>query len=442
MKYPKVLIVAMGRINAVDTANNGLLLRNLFGGWPRENMAQIYSSGDNGDEGFFGCYYQMGPQDRRFGNTFYRLKSEVQNAQVTNPPAANTVRIQLGKKNAIKSYLNQMIVGTGLYELIFRPCLSAGMLAWVKEFQPDIIFAQGYCLTFALLPVMLKRHFELPAAYYPTDDWPSDAYRADNCYVPLIPLFMNRVVSKAAYNLVKISTVCLAFNQYMQDEYSQRYGKKFSVLMHGDELSRFQNAQPMRLIDPDETWIVSTGYFNEQRWSLLCDLDEACEILSVKGHRVRVTVFPVNQLAEMTPQANNFKYIHFEHCPSHDGLASVLRSADILFLPERFGENSKGIRLSVSSKAHLFMFSGQPTVVYSDLVTGIARYAEEDGWAAVVGQRDPRQLALVLEKLIVNNNYRQSIITCAQKTAIKNHQLSTIQQAFSDLMISALNSSQ
>lgn len=35
-KYPRVLVATLGRINAVDSFNNGLLLRNLFGGWPRE----------------------------------------------------------------------------------------------------------------------------------------------------------------------------------------------------------------------------------------------------------------------------------------------------------------------------------------------------------------------------------------------------------------------
>jgi hypothetical protein len=49
MKYPRVLIVTLGRINAADTDNNGLLLRNLseLGQrkiWPRYTVAAIMAT--------------------------------------------------------------------------------------------------------------------------------------------------------------------------------------------------------------------------------------------------------------------------------------------------------------------------------------------------------------------------------------------------------------
>src|SRR5664279_3655420 len=120
-KYPRVLVVALGRINTVDSYNNGLLLRNLFGSWPREYLAQIYSSGDTGDEGFFGDYYQLGPQDRRLGRLFYRLKAEALGE------AAKTI---LARKAAAAhtasagSWARHLLVDTGLYEIVFAPRLS------------------------------------------------------------------------------------------------------------------------------------------------------------------------------------------------------------------------------------------------------------------------------------------------------------------------------
>jgi hypothetical protein len=54
MKYPRVLVLAMSRINAADADSNGLLLPNLFGSWRRKNLGQIYGSADNADEGLFG----------------------------------------------------------------------------------------------------------------------------------------------------------------------------------------------------------------------------------------------------------------------------------------------------------------------------------------------------------------------------------------------------
>jgi transposase-like protein len=50
------------------------------------------------------------------------------------------------------------------------------------------------------------------------------------------------------------------------------------------------------------------------------------------------------------------------------------------------------------------VFDGSTTALPDDssVVTGIARYAKEEGWAEVVDCRDARQLAMVLKKLITN----------------------------------------
>lgn len=117
---------------------------------------------------------------------------------------------------------------------------------------------------------------------------------------------------------------------------------------------------------------------------------------------------------------------------------AVLKGADILFLPERFDETAQGIALSVSSKAHLFMFSEKPIVVYSSPVTGIARYAKEGGWAEVVDSRNVSRLTGALEKLITDEAEQKRLMTQARSTAIKNHELTTIQSTFLRLLQNAV----
>jgi glycosyltransferase involved in cell wall biosynthesis len=429
---PKVLILALGRINAADTANNGLLLRNLFGALPREALAQIYSSGDNGDQGFFGHYYRLGPKDRRLGTKFYKLKADVLNEMVSGAEGHDASAVAPGKSAVFKSVLKRLIVETGFYELIFRPRLSAKMLAWVREFKPDMIFSQGYNLTFAWLPVMLSKRFNLPIAYYPTDDWPNTEYRIGSQNLPVISYLMNRMVDRASRDLVAASSVRLAFNRYMQEEYLSRYNREFKVLMHGDDPQRFEAAAPIRLVLPDEVWIVTTGIFNSNRLPLLDDLDAACSILERQGFKVRATVFPVNELSK--GETSRFSYIEFASCPDHNTMPAILKGADILFLPERFDETAPGIRMSVSTKAHLFMFSGTPTVVYSDPVTGIAKYAMEDSWAIVVGKRDIHELADAFKRLIVDDIYRKRIVANAAQIAAEQHNLASIQLLFKQMI--------
>jgi glycosyltransferase involved in cell wall biosynthesis len=430
MSYPRVLVVSIGRINALDTCNNGLLLRNLFGSWPRENMAQIYSSGDNDDEGFFGHYYQLRAKDRRMGSLFSRLKSKSQNGSATEHAPLGV----LHTSTSLKPFSKQLLVESGIYELIFRPRLSRKMLEWVKAFQPDIIFAQGYNLAFTWLPVMLAEKFRLPIAYYPTDDWPNDLYRNTLARPQFLAKWVRSLVESSSRQVVQASTVLIAFNPYMKETYDKRYGLDFSVLMHGDDFNRFATVEPQRLAPTGALSIVCTGVFDHHRVPLLHDLDLVCEKLTNRGLKVHATILPVNFPLLDT---GAFKYLHFSPCPSHNGLAAILRSADILFLPERFDETANDIRLCISSKAHLFMFSGTPTVVYSDPITGIARYARQEEWAEVVDRQDTELLAATIEGLINDAAARERLSEKAFLVAHKNHDLNVIQSTFYKLMCAA-----
>lgn len=433
---PRVLVVNGGRINTADTANNGLLLRNLFATWPRESLAQIFSSGDNGDAGFFGHYYQMGYRDRCFGKLFYYLKFYGKGRHLTNSGAYSTgssVRETTGRSLSGRFFLD-----TGIYELLFRPHFSHGMLDWVRDFQPDVIFAQGYNLTFTWLPIMLAHRFRLPLVYYPTDDWVASYPTVSTNWVPVLSWLAHRIAAAAAHELVDRATVRLAFNRYMQKEYNHRYAKEFSVLMHGDDATRYARALPRRLVSDGVYSIVSTGYFDHHRWPLVCDLEYACAQLAAKGLHVRAFVYLVNETNEVRSWAKGFRYVTLMPCPLHEDLVAVLRGADILFLPERFDDTVKSIGCSISTKAHLFMFSGRPIIVYASPETGVARYAKEERWAAVVEREDPCLLAETIERLLTDSGACRNLILAAGDCALRNHDISEIRTRFRALLDEAI----
>lgn len=431
-KYPRVIVVSMGRINAADTSNNGLLLRNLFGGWPKECLAQVFSSDDNGDAGFFGQYYRLSARERRLGRLYYRLKAEAMSA-AARPDASTGLKWIHGLGNRGR----RLVVDTGLYELIFKIRLSRELRAWVANFRPDFIFAQGYSLAFTQLPLLLAEYSRAQIVYYPTDDWANELYHPRRSPAEIVSRWARRVVLSESRRLVERATVRLAFNPYMRDEFRSRYGEEFTVLMHGDGPERFQRARPLRAVADARPLIVCAGAFNKYRWSLLEDIDKACETLAQRGFQPCVVAYPVNLTPDMAEIGRAFRYVRLVPSPTHGDLTSVLVGADILFLPERFGSEVWDIKCSVSSKAHLFMFSGRPIVVYSDSATGVARYAREERWAAVVECRDPLQLAGVLERLITDQAEMQRLIAGARHAAMQNHYLPTIQSSFSDLLCGA-----
>jgi glycosyltransferase involved in cell wall biosynthesis len=76
------------------------------------------------------------------------------------------------------------------------------------------------------------------------------------------------------------------------------------------------------------------------------------------------------------------------------------------------------------------MYSQVPTIIYSHPVTGIARYAREEGWGMVVDQRSPKLLADSIRELSNNKDLRLRITNAAASTAEKYHRLSQIQESF------------
>lgn len=431
MTYPRVLIIAMARINSLDTSNNGLLLRNLFDGWPRENLAQIFSGGDNGDAGFFGHYYQLSPENRRFGRLFFKLKSG------QRPVRTDINAAQIGSDctspllSKIKSAGKQLVLDTGLYELIFRLRLSSGMLDWVHEFKPDIIFAQGYNLTFSWLPVMLKNATSARLAFLTTDDWPTYLYSGQLGEPTVFKSIMRPVVSRAANRLLSSVDIAFAFGQAMADEYSKRYSKDFIVLSHADEPQRFTEACSRRCHPAGVRTILATGVFNKFRWPLLLDANECCRQLNAQGIPARVAVLSAGIDAVGMSEVALAEYIDIFDDPGNDLLPCYLKGADLLLLAEGFDESFvEAIRLSVSTKSHLFMFCQRPILVYGNAETGVAKYAETYKWAMTVTTRDVDILFKAMKTLLCDEHVSKVFVDNAIKTTNEFHVRKVTQSKF------------
>jgi len=435
--FPRVLVVAMGRINAMDTGNNGLLLRNLFNGWPRENLAQVYSGNDNGDAGFFGSYYPLGPDDRRFGKYFFKLKAgEMQTASSGNAtPDAPASPPRLSSH--LKTISKRLLLETGLYELIFRPQLSRQLLDWVHAFKPDIIFAQGYNLSFSWLPVLLKQETGARLSLLATDDWPTYLYAGQLGESKLFSWLLRPQVVEATRQLMAATDVPFAFGQAMTDEYSARYDKPFITLSHADNWQRFDDAVPCRMHGESVRTIIAIGNYNCYRWPLLLDADACCRLLAEQGMHVRIAVLSCGIDPEGERALAHCSHLDLLPDPGNDLLPAYLKGADTLLLVEGFDEGFvDSIRLSVSSKSHLYMFSRRPIVVYAHPDTGVARYASAYGWGLVVKERNVAKLTAAIKATLSEQETVSRLIVSADKTAMSFHTHEAITTRFLSVLTS------
>jgi len=427
---PRILIISMNRINESDSFNNGLLFRNLFEQWPKDSLAQIFSGGDNGDQGFFGHYYGLQQCDRLLGKLFFKIKPDLEAA---SSGINNSVK-EKSFRNSIRRLVKNAFIASGLYELIFRIRLSDKMIDWIRDFKPDIIFAQGYNLTFILLPIRIKKVFiNCRVAFLATDDWPTYLYSGmlgENKTLSYIP---RRQVKRATKRLMTLVDIPFGFGVPMTKEYERRYSKKFFTISHLDDPSRFITAPIIRNCPSEVFSIVTIGNFNQYRWPLLLDLNESCKSLLKRGINSSVTVISSIMDPEAKYRLAECEFVNIIEDPGNDLIPSYLKGSDVLFLPEGFNQNFvSAIRLSVSSKAHLFMFSQKPIIVYAHSDTGVSSYARDFKWAIVVTERSIIKLTQTLLEIRNNPKLSSSLSSSAYQNALEMHNKSKIQKQFEE----------
>jgi hypothetical protein len=181
--------------------------------------------------------------------------------------------------------------------------------------------------------------------------------------------------------------------------------------------------------------IVTIGTFNRYRWPLLSDFESSCEILKNEGIIAKVTIVSDQIEPEGLKLINKMSNINLVSDPGSDKIISYLKGADILLLIEGFDENyAEAIKYSISTKAHLYMFSGRPILIYSHKKAGIVNYASKFGWAKVINERNVNVIADCLKKIYLDHNLQDSLIKNGYKVAFENHSNSKNEEKFYDIL--------
>jgi hypothetical protein len=167
---------------------------------------------------------------------------------------------------------------------------------------------------------------------------------------------------------------------------------------------------------------MAVGTFNRFRWPLLLDADEACRKLNDRGISARVAVLSSAIDPEGASRLSKAQFVDILADPGDRSLPSYLTGADLMLLAEGFDEAFvAAIRLSISSKAHLFMYSRHPIIVYAHTDTGIAKYAAAHGWGRVVSERSPNLLAEAIFDLLSRPAEAEALVLRADQTARRYH---------------------
>jgi glycosyltransferase involved in cell wall biosynthesis len=423
--YPRVLIVSKSLIN--DRESAGASLRNWFKEWPKECLAQLFSGVAFDTGAFCSSNFRLGAQERRFGKLFNRLKGSSLGDAAQPVLQAHKGNVASGRREVWRKAVyncGSRLIESGLWEFIFPPRLSPRLKDWLRTFGPDVMFIQGADVSFMRLPLMIQDEFRIPICFNILDDWVEHLYEKS----PLAPLVQN-FVRDTFCRLIGRCTRRFTIGGLMAEEYEKRYGVAFSTLMQCDDLERFSMFANEKKAGPHVVEIVYSGTLALDRWRALVELALAAEALRHEGLAIAITAFAPFVPVEAGDSLNNLPGLTVADALADKDVPRVLSAADILFLPESFDEAIRSyIRLSVSTKAHLYMMSGRPVLVYGPPEIGTVDYARREGWGYVVDREGVEPLTAGLRKVLTERDLRGALVQTGLEVAARNHDGKTVRE--------------
>jgi glycosyltransferase involved in cell wall biosynthesis len=412
IEYPRVLIINVVKVKEKDPYN--LLVRMQFSDWPKESLAQIHATGDSKGNGeYCGKYYQLQESDRFLGKLFKRLRSNVFEAVSIDTISerkkyTETKKITKALKS-IKKTIADIFIKSGIWELVFKVRISKNMSDFIEAFKPDLIYCQGSLLGFIELPIKISDTFNIPICIQIVDDWPKGRYQQSP---------VKYLLRQSTKILIKKAKIRFAFGEKMQNELTSRYHVPFNITYHLDNPNRFINNKDNLT---KEYKIIYTGGLGLRRYEAIQDLLYAVRLIDFLKDDIRIIIYSDGIPKDMPDELLHSSEIEYHPLPEHKMLPSTLVDASLLFLPESFNENRSLIEFSISTKAHLYMMSNRPVLVYGPSYSGTVDYADRDGWGLVVSERNISMLKDALIEIFTASTQVKEMLLRAKKCIKNNH---------------------
>jgi glycosyltransferase involved in cell wall biosynthesis len=414
-------------------------MSSLFRGWPKEQLACLYTSQINPVWTVCDRYWQLRTKDLRVmsslvGNAFSPTKVMQPTIAGDNelPLPQTEIQSQSVVFKTMKQWRRRM-AGQAMRDLdTYR--VPALIKKEMIDFKPQVIYSMLGSTSLLQLVNDLADYFSVPVVPHFMDDWPSTLYRAS-----IFRSLLRKMMRTRLTVVLERAPERLVIGDAMAAEYTRRYGGKFSPFMKAVEPVLLE--QPIILPKSrKKIKLVYVGGLHLNRWRSLRDIGQALQMLQVEGFDIEAVIYSQPRFATEAKKLDMPPVMYFGGSLTSDEVLNVLRDADILLHVESFDRASLDFtRYSVSSKIPESMFVARPVFAYGPEELASIRYVRDSGAGLAVGVQSQEALSTALRQLINSESLRNSLGANGHEVARYRHDAVVQRQRFRSILEKSTN---
>ena len=409
----KILIVSYESWR--ETNNGGNVLSNIFSAFPDAELAQIYCSGEEPQNGLCRKYFQISESlllTKEKGRALPERDYGARHAEESEPIEGRiNHRIPAPLKNAA------LLARETMWSVFHWK--TQALEQFVRAFQPDLIFAPCYYYYHVSMVALHVKHIAgCPMISYISDD----NYSLKRlCFAP--SFYINRLITrKWIRRMFAESALIYTMTELQKREYEAIFHRPMKVLCKYAEFA----ARSRPVGDPIR--FIYAGNLQLNRWRILEELADALAEISAAGVKAQLHIFSGTQLRDhVMKKLNDGTNAVFHGQVPYQELEAEYRASDVAVFAESFDlKNRLLTRLSFSTKIIDCLNSGCAVLaVGPETHAGMTYLRENDAAICVNSIRDLKQtVRRIAERPELIGEYAEK----ANRLGLKNHRKADIEQ--------------
>jgi glycosyltransferase involved in cell wall biosynthesis len=431
MSFPKVLIIGQ-TFNKKD--GGGVTMSNLFKGWPKDKLAVASNANLQSDTDTSVCdtYYQLGYKNKLHPFPLNIILPKIKCGVVTvagdsNGQIKEVQSVQSGKYKNIYNRLEKALHFFGLYNIFYKLKLTPEFAAWLKEYNPDIIYTQLATLELISFTGVIHNLIKKPVVIHMMDDWPSTISETG-----LFKNFWYKKIDKEFRLLLNNTTLLLSISDAMAQEYKNRYGKS-SVTFHNPIEIGFWKSHQRNNYQLSEAPVIL--YAGRIGTGIDTALETMANVIDRVNKEFNKQVQFILQTKDKPAWVEKYSCVKYKTPVAYNDLPKIFAEADFLYLPYDFSvESIKFIQYSMPTKAPEYMVSGTPIIMFAPQQTALVKAAQSGNWAKVVTENDIDKLSEAVRQLLAAADERRQIAVNAVKIAETKFNSEAVRNNFRETM--------